>query len=240
MSDYHLHLHPHEPTPHGPPPGEYPVSYLERYVEAAAARGVTELAFTEHLGRCVESAGLLGPFWELEDDPRLADQTASRGGRRPQPVARALRGRGRCGPRSAASRCSWGSRWTSSRTPSTRSSSSSPPTPGTCWWARCTGSAAGPTSGRSPGETVAARGAAPGVRGLLRPGDRPGRLRRGGRARPPRPLQDPRSAARRRAPRPVRGPGGGGGRHRHGHGGLQRRPAQALRRGLPGADACCA
>ena len=75
MSDYHLHLHPHEPTPHGPPPGEYPVSYLERYLEAAAARGVTELAFTEHLGRCVESAGLLGPFWELEDDPRLADQT---------------------------------------------------------------------------------------------------------------------------------------------------------------------
>jgi len=75
MSDYHLHLHPHEPTPYGPPPGEYPVSYLERYVEAAAARGVTELAFTEHLGRCVESAGLLGPFWEEETDPRLAEQT---------------------------------------------------------------------------------------------------------------------------------------------------------------------
>jgi len=75
MSDYHLHLHPHEPTPCGPPPGEYPISYLERYVEAAAARGVTELAFTEHLGRCVESADLLGPFWEEETDPRLAEQT---------------------------------------------------------------------------------------------------------------------------------------------------------------------
>jgi histidinol-phosphatase (PHP family) len=75
MSDYHLHLHPHEPTPYGPPPGEYPLSYLERYLEAAAARGVTELAFTEHLGRCVESADLLGPFWEEEDDPRLAEQT---------------------------------------------------------------------------------------------------------------------------------------------------------------------
>ena len=75
MSDYHLHLHPHEPTPYGPPPGEYPVSHLERYVETAAARGVTELAFTEHLGRCVESADLLGPFWDEEPDPRLAEQT---------------------------------------------------------------------------------------------------------------------------------------------------------------------
>ena len=75
MSDYHLHLHPHEPTPDGPPPGAYPVEYLERYVEAAAARGVTELAFTEHLGRCVESAEVLGPFWELEPDPVLRERT---------------------------------------------------------------------------------------------------------------------------------------------------------------------
>jgi len=78
VSDYHLHLHPHEPTPDGPPPGEYPVSYLERYFEAAAARGVTELAFTEHLARCVESADLLGPFWEEEDDPELVAQTRER------------------------------------------------------------------------------------------------------------------------------------------------------------------
>jgi histidinol-phosphatase (PHP family) len=75
VSDYHLHLHPHEPTPYGPPPGEYPVSHLERYVEAAAARGVTELAFTEHLGRCAESADLLGPFWDEEPNARLAEQT---------------------------------------------------------------------------------------------------------------------------------------------------------------------
>lgn len=75
MSDYHLHLHPHEPTADGPPPGAYPVEYLERYVEAAAARGVTELAFTEHLGRCVESAEVLGPFWDLESDPVLREQT---------------------------------------------------------------------------------------------------------------------------------------------------------------------
>ena len=75
MSDYHLHLHPHESTPEDLPPSPYPVSYLERYVEVAATRGVTELAFTEHLGRCVESAEVLGPFWELEDDPRLVEQT---------------------------------------------------------------------------------------------------------------------------------------------------------------------
>jgi histidinol-phosphatase (PHP family) len=78
VSDYHLHLHPHEPTPQGPPPGEYPVSYLERYVETAAARGATELAFTEHLGRCVEAADLLGPFWEEADDPALVEQTRER------------------------------------------------------------------------------------------------------------------------------------------------------------------
>jgi histidinol-phosphatase (PHP family) len=75
MSDYHLHLHPHEPTPDGPPPGAYLVEYLERYVEAAAARGVGELAFTEHLGRCVESAEVLGPFWELEPDPVEQERT---------------------------------------------------------------------------------------------------------------------------------------------------------------------
>lgn len=75
MSDYHLHLHPHEPTPFGPPEGEYPVSYLERYVEAAAARGVEELAFTEHLARCVESSDVLGPFWQEAASPDLVEQT---------------------------------------------------------------------------------------------------------------------------------------------------------------------
>ncbi len=75
MGDYHLHLHPHEPAPAGaPPPGVYPDGYIEAYVEAAAARGVTELGFTEHLYRCVEAAGALGPFWEREPDPRLAAQ----------------------------------------------------------------------------------------------------------------------------------------------------------------------
>ncbi|MBI5157951.1 MAG: PHP domain-containing protein [Acidimicrobiia bacterium] len=70
MSDYHLHLYPHrrgESTP--PPPEEIPLSHIERYVTAAAERGVHELAFTEHLFRCVESAEALGPFWEQAADP---------------------------------------------------------------------------------------------------------------------------------------------------------------------------
>ncbi|MGH8937665.1 MAG: histidinol-phosphatase HisJ family protein [Acidimicrobiia bacterium] len=75
MSDYHLHLHPHEPAPPGsPPPGEYPAGHIEAYLEAAARRGVTELGFTEHLYRCVEAADALGDFWEREPDPRLAAQ----------------------------------------------------------------------------------------------------------------------------------------------------------------------
>lgn len=75
MSDYHLHLHPHEPTDVGPPPGTYPAGHIEAYVEAAAARGVNELGFTEHLYRCIESTGPLGDFWEREDDWELREHS---------------------------------------------------------------------------------------------------------------------------------------------------------------------
>lgn len=76
MSDSHLHLHPHEPSPGSPPPGEYPDGYIESYVEAAASRGIHHLGFTEHLYRCVESAEALGPFWEWEPARDLAEHTA--------------------------------------------------------------------------------------------------------------------------------------------------------------------
>ncbi|NIR38159.1 MAG: hypothetical protein GWN73_08930, partial [Actinobacteria bacterium] len=59
----------------GPPPGEYPEGHIEAYVEAAVARGVTELGFTEHLYRCVESAPVLGRFWEGGSRPDLARVT---------------------------------------------------------------------------------------------------------------------------------------------------------------------
>lgn len=69
MGDYHVHLHPHGPyTGDGPPPGQYPVDHIEAYVEHAAARGATEIAFTEHLYRCVESRDVLGMWWK--GDPR--------------------------------------------------------------------------------------------------------------------------------------------------------------------------
>jgi histidinol-phosphatase (PHP family) len=66
LSDYHLHLHPHRPEPGSPPPGVYPPGWIDRYVEAATARGVTELGFTEHFYRCVESVPILGRWWEAD------------------------------------------------------------------------------------------------------------------------------------------------------------------------------
>lgn len=70
MSDYHLHLHPHvapgAATSSSPAAGSYPSGHIEAYVEHAAARGVTELGFTEHLYRCRESEDVLGRFWEDE------------------------------------------------------------------------------------------------------------------------------------------------------------------------------
>lgn len=73
MGDYHVHLHPHGPhSGEGPPPGEYPPGHIEAYVAAAATRGADEIAFTEHLYRCVEAAPVLGRFW---DDPLHPDLT---------------------------------------------------------------------------------------------------------------------------------------------------------------------
>lgn len=70
MADNHLHLYPHQFPHHGhpltPPDGPYPLDRVEEYVLAAAERGVTEIAFTEHFYRCFESADVLGPFWEQE------------------------------------------------------------------------------------------------------------------------------------------------------------------------------
>jgi histidinol-phosphatase (PHP family) len=78
VSDYHLHLFQHGPYDGtGPPPGEYPDGFIESYVEAAAARGVAELGFTEHLFRCVESADVLGAFWEGEPKRDLSEQAAA-------------------------------------------------------------------------------------------------------------------------------------------------------------------
>ncbi len=76
MGDYHLHLHRHGPAHElDPPPGEYPAGHIEAYVEAAAARGVHELGFTEHLYRCTDAAEVLGEFWNREPSAWLAEHT---------------------------------------------------------------------------------------------------------------------------------------------------------------------
>lgn len=75
LSDYHLHLHPHGRAYEWPPLGEYPAGLIESYVEAAAAQGVTELGFTEHLYRTDEGAAVLGRFWDEEPSRDLRDHT---------------------------------------------------------------------------------------------------------------------------------------------------------------------
>jgi histidinol-phosphatase (PHP family) len=76
LGDYHLHLHPHGPyAGDGPQPGVYPPGLIESYVEAGAQSGITELCFTEHLYRCVESESVLGRFWDGEPKADLASLT---------------------------------------------------------------------------------------------------------------------------------------------------------------------
>jgi histidinol-phosphatase (PHP family) len=76
MGDYHVHLHPHGPYDGtGPEPGTFPPDYVAAYVTTARGRGEDEVGFTEHLYRCVESADVLGPFWEDPSNPDVAAQT---------------------------------------------------------------------------------------------------------------------------------------------------------------------
>ncbi len=52
--------------------GVYPPGHIDRYVEAAAARGISEVGFTEHLYRCVEAEAALGRWWEHDRESGLA------------------------------------------------------------------------------------------------------------------------------------------------------------------------
>jgi histidinol-phosphatase (PHP family) len=70
--DYHLHLWPHGQLSAAPRLEE-----LAAYCEQAAARGVTEIALTEHLFRFTQADAVLGGFWEDDPDPDLrADMAA--------------------------------------------------------------------------------------------------------------------------------------------------------------------
>lgn len=57
--------------------GQYPPGHIDAFVASAAARGWSEVGFTEHLYRCVESIGVLGRFWEGDPARAAAEQTAS-------------------------------------------------------------------------------------------------------------------------------------------------------------------
>lgn len=73
MSDHHLHLHAHADLDGDPVPGDYRPGLIEEYVESAARIGVSELGFTEHLYRCVESTEALGAFWQSDEYPELGE-----------------------------------------------------------------------------------------------------------------------------------------------------------------------
>lgn len=59
MLDYHLHLWPHSQSD-----AQTTVEQVAAYCERAAARGITEIAVTEHLFRFTQAKDRLGGFWE--------------------------------------------------------------------------------------------------------------------------------------------------------------------------------
>ena len=58
MLDYHLHLWPHSQSD-----AQTTVEQVAAYCEIAAARGITEIAVTEHLFRFTQAKDRLGGFW---------------------------------------------------------------------------------------------------------------------------------------------------------------------------------
>jgi histidinol-phosphatase (PHP family) len=63
--DYHLHL-----WEHGPRPLRATLDGVRRYCDQAQAKGVTEIALTEHLFRFRQADSLLRGWWD--DDPNVA------------------------------------------------------------------------------------------------------------------------------------------------------------------------
>lgn len=69
MLDYHLHL-----WPHGDRSTPPTLDQLASYVEAAQARGITELAITEHLFRFTAATDRLWGVWDDDPNPSLRAQ----------------------------------------------------------------------------------------------------------------------------------------------------------------------
>jgi histidinol-phosphatase (PHP family) len=74
MGDYHVHLHPHTWRVGDPDPHTFPQDHIDRYVERALQQGLSEVCFTEHLYRLVESVPVLGEFW-ADESPEVAAPT---------------------------------------------------------------------------------------------------------------------------------------------------------------------
>ena len=69
MLDYHLHL-----WPHGDRSTPPTLEQLASYVESAQARGITELAITEHLFRFTAATDRLWGVWDDDPNPSLRAQ----------------------------------------------------------------------------------------------------------------------------------------------------------------------
>ena len=72
MLDYHLHL-----WEHGPRPLESTLEQVAAYCEQAQARGVVEIALTEHLHRFRQADAVFGGWWEAEPPSAVRDAMAS-------------------------------------------------------------------------------------------------------------------------------------------------------------------
>ena len=96
--DYHLHLWPHSQSD-----AQTTVEQVAAYCERAAARGVTEIAVTEHLFRFTQAKDRLGGFWDdLPGDAAAPGHGRLLGPPRPGRPRRLRRGgRGRQGRRAA-------------------------------------------------------------------------------------------------------------------------------------------
>lgn len=73
MLDYHVHLWPHEIRADST---EYHLEKLARYCEKAQAKGVEEIALTEHLFRFTCAVDVVGGFWRRDPNALLGEQVA--------------------------------------------------------------------------------------------------------------------------------------------------------------------
>ena len=71
MLDYHVHLWPHDVVAE---PSELRLERLAEYCAIAQAKGVAEIALTEHLFRFKDVQPLLQSVWKEEEDPNLRKQ----------------------------------------------------------------------------------------------------------------------------------------------------------------------